>query len=250
MIRNIISFCLGTILLSHVAIAADGFYYIDNDSIEVNISNDFIAVQFDTIGLRPGMSTFIANHPCLSGTAEERYIDREFYVFALAPSCGYSLAAGDLMTDPTVDRIVPVYLTTDPAELYISDLVSVQFEKTLGWDSVHAILASHNLAIVESTLIAPNLVLAELEDTMSGGPLEIGNDLHELDETQWASAMFYAEIAPAYIPADTFFYYQYNFNNLGQTGGTADADIDADSAWEIANSFGDPSFGAASQRVR
>ncbi|MFH2001214.1 MAG: S8 family serine peptidase, partial [Planctomycetota bacterium] len=238
MSKYVMCFCLCTVL-AQVATAADNYYFVGEDSITVTASDDFIAVQFDSMTIIPGTSTFIANHPCLSGPAEDRYLDRGFYIFALSPTCGYSLAAGDLMADPTVYRVAPVYLTEDSAEFCITDLVSVQFERTLAWDSVHAILAAYNLAIVESTLIAPNLVLAELEDTLSGGPLEIGNDLEKLDETQWACATFCNKIIPAYTPVDSFFHYQYNFNNWGQTGGTTDADIDADLAWDIANSFGD-----------
>lgn len=238
MSKNVMCFCVCA-LLAQVATAADDFYYAGEDSITVTTSDDFIAVQFDSMTIIPGTSTFIARHGCLSGPTEDRVLERGFYIFALSPSCDYSLAAGDLMADPTVYRVAPVYLTEDSAEFCITDLVSVQFERNLDWDSVHAILAAYNLAIVESTLIAPNLVLAELEDTMSGGPLEIGNDLEKLAETKWACATFCAKIIPAYTPADTFFHYQYNFDNWGQTGGTADADIDADLAWDIPNSFGD-----------
>jgi len=225
-----------------MSFAADSYYYAGEDSVTVTASDGFIAIQFDSMTIIPAMSAFVAAHPCLSGPAEDRLLERKFYIFALSPTCGYSLAAGDLMADPTVYRVAPVYLTEDSAEFCITDLVSVQFEPTLDWDSVHAILAAFNLTIVESTLIAPNLILAELEDTMSGGPLEIGNDLEKLAETKWACATFCTKIIPAYVPIDTFFHYQYNFNNWGQTGGSADADIDADSAWEIASSFGDSSM--------
>jgi len=171
------------IVFASAASGGDLFYYVGQDSVPITISDSFIAVQFDSMTIIPGTSAFIASHPCLSGISEERGLDRGFFVFSLSQTCGYSLAAGDLMMDPTVSRVTPVYLTPDSAELYISDLVSVQFLPSLDWDSVHSILAAYDLSVVESTLIAPNLVLAELEDTISGGPLEIGNDLHELEKT-------------------------------------------------------------------
>ncbi len=242
MCKRLVVLLCATFLFATLAIAADDFYYVGQESISVEISDDFIAVQFDSSVVVPSIGTFISGKDCLSDAPEPEYLDRGFYVIALSPNCSYSQAAGGLMSDPVVYRVAPVYLPSDSIALPISDLVSVEFDHSLDRDSVVSILTAYNLTIADSSPFISNLFWTELEDTSAGGPLEIGNDLHELDQTIYACATFYAEPVPAYVPSDTFFYHQYNFHNTGQTGGTADADIDADSAWEVAMAFGDPSM--------
>jgi hypothetical protein len=245
MLKKTVFILCCVLLFAEAGIAGDDFYYVGNDSISVEISNEFIAVQFDSNTVIPSMGSFIAGKACLSDTPGAECVARGFYIIALSPNCSYSQAAAGLMSDPVVYRVAPVYLPPDSAALPITDLVSVEFDHSLGWDSVLSILTAYNLAVADTSPFTHNLIWAELEDTTAGGPLEIGNDLHELDETIYSCATFYDQPVLAYMPPDTFFYYQYNFYNTGQTGGTADADIDADSAWEIAMAFGDSSLEVA-----
>ena len=183
MFRNLVFVLCAALLLARPSAAADTFYYIANDSIAVQISNEFIAIQFDSNTIIPSIGSFIAGKACLSDTPEAEYLARGFYIIALSPNCSYSQAAGGLMSDPVVYRVAPVYLPPDSAALPITDLVSVAFDHSLDWDSVMSILTAHNLAVVDTSQFTHNLVWAELEDTTAGGPLEIGNDLHELEKT-------------------------------------------------------------------
>ncbi|MEK6798364.1 MAG: S8 family serine peptidase [Planctomycetota bacterium] len=62
----------------------------------------------------------------------------------------------------------------------------------------------------------------------------IAADMAELaDDVESASVDAIGELAQVLIPNDTAFSIQWSLNNTGQTGGTADADIDAPEAWSL-----------------
>lgn len=50
----------------------------------------------------------------------------------------------------------------------------------------------------------------------------------------WAEPNFMTEVVRHYTPNDPYFPYQWHLHNTGQTGGKADADVDAPEAWDIA----------------
>jgi len=127
------------------SLAGDGYYYAVDDSFFVDISNDFIAVQLDTFMIGGDIGTLFSGKPCVSSEPTPEYLGREFYVVPLEPECSYGLAAGNLMVDPEVTRIAPVYLTPEGAMFKIADLISVQFEHQLGWDSVLSLLTGFHL---------------------------------------------------------------------------------------------------------
>ncbi|MBT5932096.1 MAG: hypothetical protein HOH34_02035, partial [Flavobacteriales bacterium] len=61
---------------------------------------------------------------------------------------------------------------------------------------------------------------------------EILNWLYAQSEIQLAQNNYYLKLRST-IPNDATFNSQWHHNNTGQTGGTADADIDSDLAWDI-----------------
>jgi subtilisin family serine protease len=66
--------------------------------------------------------------------------------------------------------------------------------------------------------------------------LEVSNAINKDPRVRYALPNFYAPIEKrqaSVIPNDTFFGNQWHLDNIGQGGGTADADIDADLAWSF-----------------
>jgi len=231
--------CLATVLFALLFISspvdADDFYY-DLDSVyHVVPSNSRIAVQFDVSQVPTQPIDFAASQPCLDDTVTVDHLARGFWVFGIESGCNYPATAASVITDPTVRRVLPVYVTVaDGAEFKVTDLVSVQFDTLLSVDSCLSILAEFGLSFVDSNEYVHNWWHAALHDTILESPLDIGNALHLLPETKWASVTMFAAPALMAAPPDPNYVNQYYLHNTGQTGGVADADIDALEAWQFA----------------
>ncbi|MEW5702069.1 MAG: S8 family serine peptidase [Candidatus Zixiibacteriota bacterium] len=218
-------------------VAAQEFYFDLDSTYAIAHSDSKIAVQFDTTITHLEQAEFLATHPCLDDTIPAEYLARGFWTYGLQPPWDYDSASAGLLADPAVHRVVPVYMTLlDSAEFKVTDMVSVQYDADLPTDSALAILDAFGLSFLDSSEFVHNLWHAALHDTIRGSPLNIGNELHLLPETEWASATMFARpvlMADTAPSDDPYFQYQYYLKNTGQNGGTPDADIDADLAWQL-----------------
>ena len=214
--------------------AAQEFYRDLDTTYEVVPSEFKIAIQFDTIQSMRAQSEFFAAHPCLDTSVEATYLHRGFWIYGLQLSYGYEASATELRTDPTVHRVVPIYMTpSDSAEFKTTDLIDVQFEENMTSDAMQAILHASGVHFVEADTFAYNLWVCALDDTIRTSPLATGNLLHNLPGVRWACAHQYATPILLSAPTDPYYQYQYYLKNRGYEGGVAGADINIEPAWQI-----------------
>ncbi|MBD3297809.1 MAG: hypothetical protein GF341_04070 [candidate division Zixibacteria bacterium] len=224
---------LATLLTPSSGWADDDYYYTLDSAISISISDQYIAIQFDSNTTIPLLSQFQETYDCLSEDSVE-YIDRFFWAFPLATGCGYTAAAVQIADDSVVARAFPTYRTpSDSVGFRVTDKVIVQFEDNIPSDSALAVLAAEGVRFVDSSAYRHNLWYCALAESITSGPIQYGNRLHERSETRWAYTAQY--VAPVLFgtPSDNYFANQYYLNNTGQNGGTVGADIAAVQAWDI-----------------
>ncbi|MEW5875893.1 MAG: S8 family serine peptidase [Candidatus Zixiibacteriota bacterium] len=227
-------------ILGMTGTAHSQYFYVYQDSVYyVNPSDETIGIQFDSTTTIPLLSSFAASTACLDPNAGVQAIGRGYYRFHLAPGCTYADAAAALESDPTVHRFSPTFVAPgDGSGFNLTDLVSVQFDEFLPVDSCLALITSYGLTLVDSCPYRHNLWWCALAYSDQQSPLDYGNWLSLIPETEWASAtMFDAPVAMS-VPSDPYFANQYYFHNTGQNGGTPGVDIDAASAWDLAKGYG------------
>jgi hypothetical protein len=233
---RILLFCIVILWLAWTPIlASDKFYYYNNAEVPLVISNEKISIQFDsTQGQAQGGATFLAAHPSLTGDPEPDYVGRDYWIYHLKPECTYAAAASDLLSDPAVNRVVPVYLAAaDSSWIIVNDIVIVRFQDHLTFDSCLAVIGNHGLTLLDTSLYKHNLWRCALEDTNDSDPFDVGNEIHALAETEWSCADVLVEGKLQSEPSDAYYPNQYYLKNTGQTGGTPEVDIDAELAWQI-----------------
>jgi subtilisin family serine protease len=167
---------------------------------------------------------------------EPAYLQRGFWVYGLQPSYGYDASAAELLADPAIHRVVPIYITpADSAEFKVSDLIDVQFDLDLSRDAALALLTSHGLRFVDSSEYRHSLWTCALDDTVTASPLAYGNAMHILPGVKWACARQYASpvLAGVTVPTDPYYQYQYYLKNTGQNMGVPGIDIAAEQAWQV-----------------
>lgn len=71
------------------------------------------------------------------------------------------------------------------------------------------------------------------DDFTSGNTFAICNAYFETGMARFIYPNFVYQAVPESEPNDPYFGYQWHLNNTGQSGGTADADIDMPEAWEL-----------------
>jgi subtilisin family serine protease len=161
---------------------------------------------------------------------------------------GESSAAGSdgEANDSSVSSAPPEHdfsVLTDEAFAEGQLLVRFAPDSDYAWPDVaerDSILTATSGAVVEREYeIVPGLCLVQLPD---GIPVaEAVASLNQTDGILYAQPNYKVEMDadPQNIPNDPSFNLQWNLHNTGQTGGTADADIDAPEAWDIATGSGD-----------
>ncbi|MBD3298281.1 MAG: S8 family serine peptidase, partial [candidate division Zixibacteria bacterium] len=210
------------------------FYYCGDSTYEVTVSDTRITVQLDTSVAGFDAGQFLNDQSCLNAAIEPQELGRHCMTFALNAGCSYAAAVPDLLPDPFVARVFPVYdLVDEEADFSVTDLVSIQFDESLSQSACEDVLQSIGLYRVDSSHYRHNYWWCALEDTITSSPLHLGNQLHLYPEVEWASATMYTRPEFQSVPEDPYFEFQYYLKNTGQTGGLLDVDIDAELAWGI-----------------
>lgn len=117
-------------------------------------------------------------------------------------------------------------------DMMVGDHVIVQPREDLTDEAVRAIAAAHGLEVRERLRLSGAYLLAIPEPELDSVPdtlsvlAALGADLRFSEPDHMVFTM-------GVIPNDALFDQLYGLHNTGQTGGTADADIDAPEAWQI-----------------
>jgi hypothetical protein len=127
----------------------------------------------------------------------------------------------------------PVYINEETgSEAVVSDRFIVRLAKDVEPESLEAFHRDHGV-----------IVLSPLQDSdreyVCQKPGAAGPEILVLCETygqnpsvEWASPDFVFQLQLCYTPSDPFYANQWFLNNVGQTGATPDADVDAPEAWD------------------
>ena len=196
------------------------------------ISDRSLVIQFDTTLAGVQSDQFVASHPCLDDTLAPEELMRGFWVYGLEQACGLIETQTDLLADPLVARVFPVYQSSEGGStLPVMDLLYVSFEQSVSFDSSLGILQEFGLNFVDSVGSDHGVLIASVSDTESAGPLDYANALHVIPEVRWSQPIFCVDYIFGSLPNDPYFQHQYYLHNTGQFGGNQEVDIDIDSAW-------------------
>jgi len=235
--KNLMIGCLiVVILLCSTAFALSSYYYY-GDGIQrpLLLSGEKVTAKFVPMLEPDDISNFILSDSAFDPNREPEPTMDEFWVLYVLPGNDIEALIQRLRAREEIEIANPVYLTTDSMELIVSNRFLTEFFPTVSRSYIDSLNALHGVIIVDSlTPRIPNLFALKLTGEIDQDVLVTANQYYEDPSTDYSHPDFLAEIVlDSYIPNDSFFQYQWNYENTGQTGGFVDADIDASLAWEI-----------------
>jgi len=162
---------------------------------------------------------------------------RGYGVYQLLPEAEtMDVATAALGERPDVEASLPVMVDSEGNErFFLPGEVTVQFADGVSEDDQAAIIEDFGAAVLEKHF-TPGYYTLSLP---AGKDLfEAIDELNDRDEVKFAEPSNIGFNDALYIPGDPDFSKQWALHNTGQTGGTADADVDAPCAWDVER--GDP----------
>jgi subtilisin family serine protease len=120
---------------------------------------------------------------------------------------------------------------TDEGRLYVlTDRLTVRLAEDLSGEKVTATLDDAGLEVIQELTFAPNLY--EVRVTGDADPLDVSVELHDDQRFVYADPNFVEHIPGRFTPSDPDYDQQWQWENDGSSGGTTDADVNAEGAWE------------------
>jgi subtilisin family serine protease len=119
----------------------------------------------------------------------------------------------------------------------VEDEIIVQFKQTISSTQIESYLNSKNLKILGSLdLTGGNSYVLQVPKEQFA--IDVANDVHNSGLVNWSEPNLYFTNLICYTPNDAFYPMQWALRNVGNNipggiTGTADCDMDLDSAWDI-----------------
>jgi subtilisin family serine protease len=141
---------------------------------------------------------------------------------------------GELQEETDIVSVQPLYtLKGGNTEIAATDEILVRFKKNIDNDEIDRTIRIFNLQLKEKGELFYTFTVANSANTLA-----IANVIMESGVAEFSNPNFYRRIEMFQVPNDTYFGYQWNLHNTGQTindfhTGTPGADIKAPEAWPI-----------------
>lgn len=225
---------LVSILSYSLCFSQNYFYYSYEIQKSLYLSSEKVTVRFASIVSQADITSFLESESALDQNKEPEPITDDFWVFYVLPGIDVEALIQRLRMREDVEMANPVYLNMDSLECIVTDQLVAQFNSAIPRSTIDSLNVQHGVLIVDSIPEFPNFFILKLTGDIDKNVLETANQYNEQPTIYYAHPDFTIEITlTSYIPNDSFFQHQWNYENIGQIGGKVDADIDASLSWEI-----------------
>ncbi len=137
-----------------------------------------------------------------------------------------------------VVRQAGIVVTTPGSKnpLIVTNELIVQFKPEVSKDQIDSLTKSNPVSVIGENQFSQNQYFLQVNEGSGLDALQISNSFRKSDLVEFAEPNFIAVVEPRgeVIPNDPLFSSQWHHRNVGQDGGTPDADVDTPLAWDIA----------------
>src|SRR5574341_1205087 len=221
---------VSVILLFSKVVAQDAYYYGKTYIENFYYSTDKLVLKLTTAkspqeiaSLDPAFDTARLPEPSKFGF---------FTVYLLAGS-DVNSCLNRLNNNSDIEIANPVYISSITGENIAFDRVSVKFQDSITRNTIDSMNSVNQVSIVDSVYGIPNWYILKINKQTGKNVLETANLYSQSPLSVFAAPDFLLNKKVSLNPPDPSFNQQWYFKNTSQTGGTNDADIDADSAWDF-----------------
>lgn len=224
---------LAFVLILGASSQPQSFCYSHGERYSLGLSTEKISIKFQTGVTAEQIQSLLANEPVLDQLkAMPQASAQGFYAITLRSNVAVTQLLTRLRQRSEVAMVNPVYLANG-LEGVPYDRFVVQFKPEVASAQIEALNSKHQVEVVNISTAVPNLYTLRVTAASDLAVLEMANLYYESLSCEYALPDF---IVPAQLfsaPNDPHYADQYYLNNTGQSGGVADADIDAAEAWDV-----------------
>lgn len=225
-------FCALVLALSVIATAQPQFYYygLEGEIIAIDPIDTLVAIRFAEIPTG-GAQAFAYEQAMLADDDDFKFIGNRTFVFRIEPGIPLTTVMSFLLLDDEVAMINPVGHNRLGEPWWMNNRLLVTYKQTPTLAELDSLEAAFGVTRVEV-----------IDDSVRVVVLEY-NEATDLDITRVARFYYNTGYCLAVEPViatrgygasnDPFFHHQWQLENVGQEGGTIDADID----WEESRRF-------------
>ncbi len=221
--------------LSSLTAAQSEFYYYDTDGspIYLNVFDTLVAVRFSPEHGGSAQAYAIEN-PLLADEAEIEFIGNRTYIFRVEDGISLSQALSTLRWEEEVTIVNPVAHNRFGDRWKMSNQLLVVYPQELPQATIDSVEQAVGLERVEMISDSLRIVVLEINQVTPHDITKVARDYFQTGFCQSAEPVITLRAYPA--SNDPFYTHQYQLENVGQEGGTIDADID----WNESNHYNGP----------
>ncbi|UCD17164.1 MAG: S8 family serine peptidase [Candidatus Zixiibacteriota bacterium] len=225
---------IGIVMLIVIAgaSAADLYYYVYDKAVPVVYSEKSLAVRLE--GKAIAWNQFFAEHKFLARVPGPAHLPNGMYKVSLAPDADISTAMALLQDAPGVSEVRRIWVHPTAGEIFPSHGVVALFKEAISADKVDSIVRANDIREYRWMGRPGHFCYFGFADGEYEKAVQLGNEIYESGLAEISCFDFAIEIKPLFTPDDPLYKYLWNLENDGSLGGTMDADIDMEEAWEYA----------------
>ncbi len=147
---------------------------------------------------------------------------------------GLTSVLNNLRRSELIRRVAPVFINEETGrEMVVTPRIVVKLAPNVFPEQVKDLHQTYNAKVVGCMHGASDEIILDLQDADAEEILSICEGYLQDSRVLWASPDFLFQLDLFYTPDDTLYSSQWHLHNTGQSGATADADVDAPEAWDI-----------------
>ncbi len=154
------------------------------------------------------------------------------YLMKLKSEADISSSLTQLSNSIEVERVERAWVSDNADFMFPANKLVVYFKNENAKYIADSIALANNIPKYKMFLGRENCYLFETQTNSYTNALNLANQIYESGLALFSQIDFMAPITMLSMPNDPLYPYQWNLNNTGQGGGTADADMDLEEAWE------------------
>lgn len=218
------------------AFSASAYFYSGGQRWPLEVSYETVAVQTSSAMDEKTAAQVLGNlGGSINWEGARSFPDQRTVLVPVAnPSAAnFNRVAAALRKNPVVQRLLRTYRYGGSQVVVTGDLV-VRFKTAMSPSALQRLCSRYAVEAVRPLgNYAPNGYLLRVRDVSRQSPVEVAKAIYEREAVYFSHPDFIWPRSLRFTPNDTLYTNQWHLNNTGQTGGVADADIDAAEAWEV-----------------
>jgi hypothetical protein len=213
-------------------------YFYFKDPVPLALDTERIAVQQSGEQAKRAATEGMPQFGIAATAVEKQAVDMWSYVnLPVAKKANAQIRdlSARIAAGGQVDFVSPVFMNAEGQSLFFTRRLHVGFDPSVETARAEAILKRFGAGVILDRDWSRMKGVYRLEAPSRDGfkVLEIANALAEHPDVRFAEPDMIAEVELSYTPNDPMFSSLWGIHNTGQSGGTADMDMDGPEAWDI-----------------